>query len=85
MPAHCISNRIEGASCQPVRRAPVSTGGRYPDAAYWRQLSAHCLLEALAAPTLTRTQFWNTGFERCEAALAMIATTEKFNITPNSV
>lgn len=70
------------AHCRPVTK-PITTGGRGPDAAYWTQLSAHCLLEALQAPTLTRTQFWHTGFARCEAALAMIATTEKFNIDPD--
>lgn len=71
MPAHCSP-----------KTTFVSTGGSTPDAAYWRKLSAHCLLEALAAPTLTRTQFWHTGFNRCEAALAMIATTEKYSIDP---
>lgn len=70
------------AHCSPVTKR-ITTGGRSPDAAYWRQLSVHCLLEALTAPTLTRTEFWHTGFNRCEAALAMIATTEKYSIDLN--
>jgi hypothetical protein len=46
----------------------VSTGGRSPDTDYWRRLGDHCLVRSLAAPTLTRAQFWSKAAAKCEAA-----------------